>query len=97
MASLWKRVGRRTKREIQRIQTGRGYRMLAKENLVLIPGTPTHTNLGDSAITFAQILFLKKCGIAEERIVEIGLHEYGTYADFIKRYLRKDAAIMHLG
>ena len=97
MASLWKRVVRRTKREIQRIQTGRGYRMLAKENLVLIPGTPTHTNLGDSAITFAQQLFLKKCGIAEERIVEIGLNEYHIYRDFIERYLRKDTRIMHLG
>ena len=97
MANIFQRAVRRVKREICRRQAGQAYRMLAKENLVIVPGTPTHTNLGDSAITFAQILFLKKCGIAEERIVEIGLHEYGTYADFIKRYLRKDAAIMHLG
>ena len=71
--------------------------MLSKENLVIVPGTPTHTNLGDSAIAFAQMLFLKKCGISEENIIEIGFDEYFTYEDYIKKYLNRDARIMQLG
>ena len=71
--------------------------MLSKENLVIVPGTPTHTNLGDSAIAFAQMLFLKKCGISEENIIEIGFDEYFTYEDYIKKYLNWDARIMQLG
>ena len=97
MANIMERVIRRVKREIRRREVGQTYRMLSKENLVIVPGTPTHTNLGDSAIAFTQILFLKKCGIPEENIVEIGFQEYFTYGDFIKRYLREDAGIMHLG
>lgn len=97
MVSIFQRLFRRVMRETHRIQTGQKYRMLTKENLVIVPGTPTHTNLGDSAITFAQMLFLKKCGIPEENIVEIGLNEFFTYGDFIKRFLKKDARIMQLG
>lgn len=30
---------------------------------ILVPGSPLYSNLGDSAITIAQISFLEKCGI----------------------------------
>lgn len=97
MANIMERVVRRAAREIRRIQTGQQYRKLSKENLVIVPGTSAHTNLGDSAIAIAEMLFLKKCGIAEGSIVEIGFDEYLTYGNFIEKFLRKDASIMHLG
>ena len=43
---------------------------------VLIPGTPEHQNLGDSAIVIAQKEFLKKCGIPDNRIKEVSFSEY---------------------
>ncbi len=97
MTNIMERAVRRITREVRRVWTGQKYRMLAKEKLVIVPGTPTHTNLGDSAIAFAEMEFLKKCGIAEESIIEIGFDEYHTYGDFIEKFLRKDARIMHLG
>lgn len=54
-------------------------------------GTPTHTNIGDSAIVVAQIKFLRKCGY--EKIVEITVREYESFRKCIVRLMPKNADI----
>lgn len=52
---------------------------------VYILGSPDYTNIGDSAITLAQINFIKECGISEERIKELTRNEYnGQYYKLLK-------------
>ena len=64
---------------------------------VLIPGTPEHTNLGDSAIVLAQIAFLERCGFPSDRIQEISFSEYPRYFPVIRRSIPKNALIAQLG
>lgn len=66
-------------------------------NKLLVPGTPLHTNLGDSAIVIAQIAFLKGCGIAEDRIKEVTFEEYIQYGSVVKRKMAKSALVTQLG
>lgn len=66
-------------------------------NIALIPGTPDHRNLGDSAIVLAQVDFLKKCGFASENIKEITFSQYLKYHKAISRDISKIALIAHLG
>lgn len=66
-------------------------------NIVVIPGTPDHKNLGDSAIVLAQADFLKKCGFASENIKEISFYQYLKYHKTISRSVSRDALITHLG
>ena len=64
---------------------------------IIIPGTPTHSNLGDSAIVLAQIIFLKKLGIKNERIKEVTFREYYEYRKILKKCIKKDDLIVSLG
>ena len=52
---------------------------------VFLIGTPTHGNIGDSAIAISQKEFLIQAGVKENDIVEITLDEFNKY----KRYLVK--------
>ena len=54
-------------------------------------GTPTHVNVGDSAIVMAEIAFLKQNGY--ENILEITLEEYSAYRKCILRLMPKYARI----
>ena len=38
-------------------------------------GTPTHSNIGDSAIVLAESMFLKRCGVNTNRIKELTVKE----------------------
>lgn len=68
---------------------------LGKKAYVL--GTPNHENLGDSAIAIAQMQFLHRCGLAENRIKEISYNEYRHYRKGIHRWIPKNGLIAHLG
>lgn len=53
--------------------------------------TPTHTNIGDSAIIVAEADFLKQCGY--ETIIEVTAREYEAECKYIKHALPKKADI----
>ena len=68
------------------------------KNCVFVIGSPTHTNIGDSAITIAQIDFLGKCGFNSDGIKEISLSEYNMYRDYlVKKICKKGNLITLLG
>lgn len=64
---------------------------------VIIPGTPEHRNLGDSAIVMAEMSFLERCGIPNNRIKEITFSEYRKHRNLIRRLARKNVIIAQLG
>ena len=46
---------------------------------IAVIGTPTHQNIGDSAIALAEIDFLKRCFTPEKQIAEITAEAYHNY------------------
>ncbi len=64
---------------------------------VYLIGTPTHENLGDSAIVLAQTAFLKQCGLKAEQIHEITDIAYHRDWNHIRKWIPKDGLIAHLG
>lgn len=56
---------------------------------VCILGTPTHTNIGDSAIVLAEKRFLQFCGIEEKRIVELTASQLRQGQDFLAKHIGK--------
>lgn len=60
-------------------------------------GTPEYTNLGDSAIAIAQVLFLCKCGYKRNSIKEITQSEYINFSGLINRYISKRHLICGIG
>lgn len=58
-------------------------------------GTPTHVNIGDSAIALAEMDFIQSNGY--ENIIEITLQEYISYRKCIQRMIPKNAVIFLLG
>jgi len=62
-----------------------------------IIGTPSHENLGDSAIVLAQKAFLKSCGLEERRIVEITDEEYERYWPHLQKKISRHGLIAQLG
>lgn len=65
-------------------------------NVYLI-GTPTHTNLGDSAIALAQKELLKSVGILSKHIKEITLNEYRDHTKLCRNLISKKSLITQLG
>lgn len=55
---------------------------------VFVMGTPTHTNIGDSAIVLAEISFLRRCGVKTSRIKELTVKETRQNANAIFRCIR---------
>lgn len=70
-----------------------------KKNNVYLIGTPLHTNVGDIAIAYAEILYLKECGIQQHNIKEITVDEYLRYKKIIIKSLftKKRLICMHGG
>lgn len=64
---------------------------------VYIIGTPSHTNVGDSAIVLAQIEFLKNSNFSPNRIKEIPFYEYLNQSNFIKKRISRRHLIAQLG
>ena len=60
-------------------------------------GTPEYTNLGDSAIAIAQMLFLEKCGFPRSNIKKFTQSEYIEYAGLFSRYINKRHLICGIG
>ncbi len=64
---------------------------------VYLIGTPTHENVGDSAIVLAQKAFLQKCGWEAERVIEITDVQYRRDWEKICKWIPKGALITQLG
>ena len=60
-------------------------------------GTPTHTNIGDSAIVLAQNAFLRKNGFNSAQIIELTLSQMQQDWKHIHRWIPKTDIITHLG
>lgn len=59
---------------------------------IYLIGTPNHSNIGDSAIACAELLFLKKI-VGDNRVKELTVYEYQQNASFIKKYINKKQLI----
>ena len=59
---------------------------------VYLIGTPNHSNIGDSAIACAELLFLKKI-VGDNRVKELTVYEYQQNASFIEKYINKKRLI----
>lgn len=64
---------------------------------VYVIGSPTHSNLGDSAIVKAQLCFLRRCGWEPKRIVEISYSHYENDGPFYDRWIPRKGLIAQLG
>lgn len=64
---------------------------------VYLIGTPSHENLGDSAIVLAQKAFLRSCGWEDERIIELTDEDYARDWERIRKWVPKNGFIAQLG
>lgn len=64
---------------------------------VFFIGTPEYTNLGDSAIAIAQILFLEKCGYPRKKIKEFTQSDYMQNSVIINKCINKHYLICGIG
>ena len=64
---------------------------------VYLIGTPSHENLGDSAIVLAQKAFLEGCGWEKDRIIELTDEDYERDWERIRKWIPKSAFIAQLG
>lgn len=64
---------------------------------VFLIGTPNHENLGDSAITLAQLHFLRENGWTEDRIKEIPFDDYYRDWMLVNKWIPKGSLLAHLG
>lgn len=86
--------------KIQRHRQAKAFRRYLKQSgamTVLIPGTPSHTNLGDSAIVIAQEAFLRECGFSSDQIKEVTFDEYARYGRVLRKSLTAPVLIAQLG
>ena len=60
---------------------------------VVLMGTPTHPNIGDSAIVLAEYAFLEKCGFANSDVIEITFEDLRKLNYSVKKILKKCAII----
>lgn len=56
---------------------------------VLLLATPTHTNIGDSAIVLAEQMFLGRCGVPVSDVVEITFEDFRRLNCSVRGLLRK--------
>ena len=73
------------------------YLKMPKGNKFFILGTPLHTNIGDSAIVIAQILFLAKIGFESKQIKEITVSEHCRYSREVECEIQKMKFLCWLG
>lgn len=73
------------------------YLNFPRERKVFLIGTPNHENLGDSAITLAQLQFLKDHGWSEDRIKEIPFDDYYRDWKLVNKWIPRGSVLAHLG
>lgn len=71
------------------------YRPFGKK--VYFLGTPEYSNLGDSAIALAEMIFLEKCGVEKKRIKEFTQSEVIGYAEYIFKRINKKHLVCGIG
>ena len=88
------RKARRIRRERIEAKWLRSYLADCDGKTAVIPGTPLHRNLGDSAIVLAQKSFLEGCGY---RVKEITWPEIHTHRKLIRQLIPPSTLIAQLG
>ena len=88
------RTARRIRRERIEANRLRSYLADCDGKTAVIPGTPLHRNLGDSAIVLAQKAFLEGCGY---RVKEITWPEIHTHRKLIGKLIPQNTLIAQLG
>lgn len=78
------------------IYTFRTITPLNKKKIYII-NTPLHNNIGDSAIAYAQNLFLEKNISDDYKIVEVTSGEWGRFRKVLGLIVRKNDIIIQLG
>ncbi|MBO4712072.1 polysaccharide pyruvyl transferase family protein [bacterium] len=78
------------------LKTWLHFRVNAKPKFIVV-GSPTHTNLGDSAITIAQINFLKKIDPGHDSTEELTFSEYNKDRKLYKKAISPKSVICGLG
>ena len=73
-------------RAIRRVRRSRG-------SCIILISTPTHGNLGDQAIVFAQRTFLFDLGL-DDQVIEISAEQYDEYSDYLSTYIEPDDIIV---
>ncbi|WP_158097259.1 polysaccharide pyruvyl transferase family protein [Massilimicrobiota sp. An105] len=64
-----------------------------QENVIIMLATPTHGNLGDQAIVYAEHQFLAK-KIPNKKIIEIPNNYYVSYRHIVKKFVHNDDVII---
>ena len=64
---------------------------------VYLIGTPNHENLGDSAITLAQLQFLEAHGWEKDRIKEVTFYDYYRDWKLVNKWIPQGSLLAHLG
>ncbi|MBQ8287951.1 MAG: polysaccharide pyruvyl transferase family protein [Clostridia bacterium] len=88
------RAGRRRRQRCAEAKALRAYLSDCDRKTAVIPGTPLHVNLGDSAIFLAQKAFLESCGFAVKEITWEQIH---THRKLLRKIIPKETLIAQLG
>ncbi len=88
------RANRRRRQRRAEAKVLRQYLSDCDQRTAVIPGTPLHENLGDSAIVLAQKAFLESCGFA---VKEITWNQARTHRKLLRKIIPKDTLIAQLG
>lgn len=64
---------------------------------IFLIGTPNHENLGDSAITIAQMQFLRGHGWSDDRIKEVPFDDYYRDWKLVNKWIPRGSVFAHLG
>ena len=78
------------------LKTWLHFRVTARPEFIIV-GSPTHVNLGDSAITISQINFLKKIDPGRGSIEELIFSEYNKDRSLYKKAISPKSVICGLG
>ena len=73
------------------------YKVYKNKKKFLLIGTPSHGNLGDQAITIAELKFLED-NFQNYDVIEISLDNYYEHIEYVKKYVtNKDLVFIHGG
>lgn len=71
------------------------HKTIRRKSKVAVLGTPSHTNIGDSAIVLAEIVFLKKFLPQESFVAELSFSELNEYWDTVIACIRANNKLVY--
>lgn len=69
-------------------------RQIKTKNTIFLVGTPVHENIGDAAIAYSELEYLKEILPNDTTVVEINQNQMIEYLDVIKKVIKKDMLIL---